>query len=138
MADKEPAVRLYLAKRLLGLGRYTEAIGHYKWYLGNVPPEKAYDAIRDLAMAYEQLGGYESALDQWSKLYSGTERRTNEWIEAAYHIIRCHIKAGNRDQASRVLSHFRALCPESQLGQWGPRFEAIAKELLESEVGTTP
>jgi hypothetical protein len=138
IADREPAVRLYLAKRLLGLGRYTEAIGHYKWYLGNVPVEKAYDAIRDLALAYEQLGGYESALDQWRKLYSRTERRTNEWIEAAYHIIRCHVKAGNFDQASRVLSHFRALCPKSQLGEWGPRFETVEKELLQTKAGTGP
>ena len=136
--DREPVIRLYLAKRLLGLQRYKEAIDHYRWYLRKTPTEKSYDAIRDLAIIYERISQYELALLQWSRLYGGMKRRTNEWIEAGYHIIYCHIKVGDRDRASKVLDHFRTLCPQSELGEWGRKFGAIEKELLKTGVGTTP
>ncbi len=134
--DRETVIRLYLAKRLLGLQRYKEAIGHYTWYLENSPSEESYDAIRDLAITYERIGQYELALSQWSILYVGMKRRTNEWIEAAYHTVYCHVNAGDRERASKVLAHFRTLCPDSELGDWGRKFEAIERELLKTGVGT--
>jgi tetratricopeptide (TPR) repeat protein len=135
--DREPSVRLHLAKRLSGLGRHKEAIDHYRWYLKNTPAEKSYDAVRELAITYERIGQYEPALRQWSRLYRGMKRRTDEWIEAAYHIIDCHIKVGDHGRASKVLAQFRALCPRSELGEWDRKFEAVEKKLLTGEVGTT-
>jgi len=138
MRDKEPEVRLFLAKRLLGLQRYKEAMDHYRWYLSNAPTENSYDAIRGLAMTYEQMGQYEHALREWSRLYGGVKRRTGEWIEACYHMIYCHIKSGDHDRASKVLAHFRTLCPRTELGEWSHKFGAIEKELLTTGAGNGP
>jgi hypothetical protein len=37
-----------------------------------------------------------------------------------------------------VLAHFRTLCPESELGEWGRKFGAIEKELSTTGVGEAP
>jgi tetratricopeptide (TPR) repeat protein len=138
ISSQEPIVRLTLAKCYLRLQRHNEAIEHYRGYLRDMPTEKAYEAIRGLALAYELIGQYDSALGQWRKLYTGIKRRTNPWIEATYHIICCHITAGDRDHASKVLAHFRVLCPSSERGEWGPNFEAIEKDLLKTDSSIIP
>jgi hypothetical protein len=145
MRANEPSVRVLMANCYSRLREYHKAIDHYEWCMNNAPQGKSPDVIRSLAIAYEQTKSYDKALPQWRKLYSslGNKRTndskmTNEWIEAGYHLILCHNKAGNHDHARKVLEHFELLCPRSELGEWGQKFDALKKELLPTNAGPNP
>lgn len=128
MREREPAARLCLAQCLARLGRHSEAIPHYEWCVSDASAKKSQAALVGLATAYERTAKHEQALQRWRELYRGLPRRTDGWIEAAYHLIRCHINLGHRDHARDVLAHFMTLCPRSELGQWSERFEVLEKE----------
>jgi tetratricopeptide (TPR) repeat protein len=138
MRANEPLVRVLLANCYLRLREYQKAIDHYEWYMSNAPKGKSPDVVRSLAIAYEQTKSYDQALQQWRTLYRGLKRRTNKWIEAGYHLIWCHIRSGNLDHARKVLEHFELLCPRSELGEWGQKFDALKEELLPTDTSPNP
>ena len=145
MRANEPSVRILMANCHLRLREYNKAIDHYEWYMDNVPKGKSPDKIRSLAIAYEQTKKYDRAIQQWRKLYgslsstrTNDNKMTNEWIEAGYHLIWCHIKVGNHDHGRKVLKHFELICSQSELGEWGRKFETLKKELLVPNVRTDP
>jgi hypothetical protein len=132
----EASARLLLARCYQRLRQYNKAIEHYDWYMRNVPEDKSPDIIRSLAISYEQIKKYDLALPHWRQLFGGLEKRTNEWIEAAYHLINCHVKVGNRENARKTLDYFRLLCPQSELGDWGRKFQALDEELSAVKLST--
>jgi hypothetical protein len=138
MRANEPSVRVLMANCYLRLHEYHKAIDHYEWCINNAPQVMTPDVKRSLAIVYEQTKSYDLALQQWRTLYRGLKRRTDEWIEAGYHLIWCHIQAGNRDHARKVLEHFELLCPQSELGEWNQKFEALEKEVVATNVSTDP
>ena len=138
MRARKSAVRLCLADCYVRMQNPSQAINHYQWCVNNTPTQKVGGAIRGLAMAYEQTARYDLAVQQWRTLYTRMERRTNEWIEAGYHLIWCHIRAGNHERASQVLAQFRMLCPRSELGEWDLKFEALETECAAARVSIKP
>jgi hypothetical protein len=104
-----------------------------------MPRQKTGNAIRGLAIAYERTEKLDLAVQHWSTLYRGMKRRTSEWIEASYHLILCHIRAGSLDSARKVLANFKMVFPRwSELTEWRPKFEALEKECVATKVNIKP
>ncbi|UCF16649.1 MAG: hypothetical protein JSW59_04135, partial [Phycisphaerales bacterium] len=138
MRANEASARLLLARCYQRLREHRKAIEHYEWYMNNVPKGKSPDVIRSVAIAYEQVNNYDLALPHWRRLFRGLKKRTNEWIEAGYHLINCHIKVGNRDDARKILDYFKILCPYSELGEWSRKFQTVDEELSTTNLSSRP
>ena len=138
MRANEASARLLLARCYQRLREYQKAIEYYEWYMNNVTKDKSQDIIRSVAITHEKINNYDMALPLWRKLFRGLNKRTNEWIEAGYHQINCHIKTGNRDQARKVLEYINALRTPSDLGEWRQKFQALDEELSTTKPGTRP
>ncbi len=136
MRANEASARLLLAQRYQRLHEYRKAIEHYEWYMNNATKEESSDIIRSLAISYERINKYDLALPRWRRLFRGLEKRTNGWIEAAYHLIDCNVKAGNYQNARKTLDYFKILCPQSERGDWGRKFEALDKDLSAVKLST--
>jgi hypothetical protein len=126
---QEIALRRRLAQALTRAGSHRDAVLHYEWLRARVPRESSGDVLRGLALAHEAARNYDAAIAAWRTLSKGLQARSEPWLEARYHLIRCHLKAGRRDRARKLLDYLRLQCPRLEAGALGPQFRALDREL---------
>lgn len=118
-----------LAHWLLRLERYDPAIQQYTWLLQKVPANKAADLMRGLALAYEAKKLYDKAIEQWGPLSRGLTVGSDDWFEARYHLVNCHVLAGHDEQAKKLMQEFYLLYPKGTGGDRGKPFEALGRKV---------
>lgn len=127
--QQKASLQLHLAHCLVHLGEFDKATKHYQWLVDNLSVSEAGSAIRGLAICHEAKKQYDLALGQWRSLYKQLELGTDEWLEATYHFIQCYIKIGDKENANTRFNSFRIDTEQMDIGQWGPKFEALYMEL---------
>jgi len=130
------SVRRRLARGLQRLGDHKKAIPHYKRLVAKVPRETSGDVLRGLAVAYEHTRSYEAAIATWRVLSRGLKQKSDEWFEARYHLIRCYLRAGRRDQARKLLDYLKLQCPRLEAGKWTGQFKKLDQELSKDDPAT--
>ena len=129
VSQQKAALQLHLAQCLVRLNEFDKATKYYQWLVDNLSTNEAGSAIRGLAICYEAKERYDLALGQWRTLYKHLGLGTDEWLEATYHFIQCYIKISDTENARKRLDYFRIETEQMDMGQWGPRFEALYQEL---------
>lgn len=102
-------------KRLLGLGRQSA------------------DSLRRLAVASEDSGDLDTAIDAWRTLLSGLRDGSAGWFEARVESIRVLTRI-DRGRALQVLEQHRTLYPEYGPEPWGGQLRELERTL--GPVGT--
>ena len=66
---------------------------------------------------------------RWRALAKGLAKNSESWLEARYHLIVCHHRAGRRDHARNLLAYFKLQCPDPDSEVWQKRFRELEREL---------
>lgn len=126
---QQVSIHRRLAHTCLRLGMYRDAIKQYEWVLKKIPRQGAGDVIRSLAVAYEKTGQYDSSIKMWRILSKGPKKKSGDWFEAHYCLIRSYVKAGQRLRALRLLQFFRLQHSQSEPPEWREKFDTLEKDL---------
>ena len=128
-AEAVVSLRRRLALAHLRAKSYGLAVRHYEWLEKNVPRETAGDVLRGLALAREGAKKYDDAVQTWRVLGKGLPRGSDGWLEARYHLIVCHERAGRADHARRLFTLFRLRVPKVASDPWRRKFDALERTL---------
>lgn len=126
---QQAVIRLHLADALRRTGNARTALSHYEWLRENVPTEQAADVLRGMAIAYEQTDRFDEAIASWRTLALGLGRSTDRWLEARYHLIDAHRRAGRPEHAAKLLQMFRMQHGTVESEPWRRRFDDLAYKL---------
>ena len=93
------------------------------------PNRKEHFIERGIALVEQMRKNYREALQRWQAIEKGVERRTNDWFEARFYIIKDMAEAGQKEKAIKLLKFTKVLSPGLGGAKWKPRFLKLEKEL---------
>jgi hypothetical protein len=125
----EPIVRRRLAQSLAYSGRRLDAVQQYLWILKHEPSQKTGDVRRSLALVYEELDQFETAIEQWRILAQGLAPDSEPYLEANYRLILAHLNAQNTQQAKKLIALFLLRHPNIEPKPWRLRFQQLDQKL---------